>query len=395
MKIAFVSYEYPPCTAFGGIATYVQQAAVALTSIGYQVEVFCGTTANVSSFHQITEQGIRVHRTACTQATLFKQAVLPIFIERHNAVQFDVVESPEYNADGYEIKKRFPTLPMVVKLHTPTYMVGWMNKSWKQKQILQRLKKIFNINPYLKQKDIEYQFCLMADKLCTPSVDLANKIAKQWCLKRSTIATVPNIYKPAQALLNIPLHSTHQVVSFIGRVEIRKGVLTLAQAIPIVLQQHKNVVFNIVGKCDTLPRHKGTVADIMKRHLNNFAASVQFKAAVTLQEIPTVLANTDICVFPSIWENFPNVCLEAMSAGRGIVASTAGGMKDMLEDINGGMLVAPENPVALANAIIYLLNHPEERMQMAQRARTKVINYYGHQLLQEVNSFYKNAMLKN
>ena len=60
MRIAFVSYEYPPDTAYGGIATYVYQAAKMLRERGHQVEVFAASPNRAGTE---TENGFLVHRT--------------------------------------------------------------------------------------------------------------------------------------------------------------------------------------------------------------------------------------------------------------------------------------------------------------------------------------------
>lgn len=100
----------------------------------------------------------------------------------------------------------------------------------------------------------------------------------------------------------------------------------------------------------------------------------------------------DVCVYPSLWENFPNVCLEAMTAGRGIVGSREGGMKDMLEDINGGMLVDPLSVDHIVSATAYLLQNPALRQEMGERARNKIITYYATSVLDETINYYQNII---
>jgi glycosyltransferase involved in cell wall biosynthesis len=67
-----------------------------------------------------------------------------------------------------------------------------------------------------------------------------------------------------------------------------------------------------------------------------------------LFQVPPVLGDADVCIFPSLWENFPFVCLEAMSGA--IVGSSAGGMAEMLAE-GAGMLVKPGSPARWAEAI--------------------------------------------
>jgi glycosyltransferase involved in cell wall biosynthesis len=114
----------------------------------------------------------------------------------------------------------------------------------------------------------------------------------------------------------------------------------------------------------------------LKRLLRKYAHAVEFTGSVPLHTIPDILAATDIAVYPSIWENFPLVCLESMAAARGIVASNAGGMKDMLDDGKAGRLVPPSNPGEIARALVSLLRDKELRTALGTAARDRLIDEY-------------------
>jgi len=121
--------------------------------------------------------------------------------------------------------------------------------------------------------------------------------------------------------------------------------------------------------------------------------SVEFTGKVSLDDIPHYLAQTDICVFPSLWENFPNVCLEAMAAGRGVVGSSAGGMAEMLDQGNAGLLVPPEDATAIASAIIELLDQPNLRMKLGAEARERVTTEYSLERLGDlIEQSYQRAI---
>jgi glycosyltransferase involved in cell wall biosynthesis len=97
--------------------------------------------------------------------------------------------------------------------------------------------------------------------------------------------------------------------------------------------------------------------------------------------VAALLEEADLCVFPSRFDNFPNTCLEAMGAGRAIVATCSGGMEEMLLPARGGMLVKPGSHVALAEAIVWMLEHHGEKTEMARRARSRVQEAYGDDVL--------------
>jgi glycosyltransferase involved in cell wall biosynthesis len=168
---------------------------------------------------------------------------------------------------------------------------------------------------------------------------------------------------------------------FLGRLEVRKGVLELARAIPIILDQAPHTVFRFVGR--SLP-HPGTNEDlkaVLDRELGASARAVEFIDEIPYDRVAMAFADTDILVFPSAWENFPNVCLEAMAAARGVVGSSAGGMAEIIEDGQTGLLVPPRTPKAIAAAVIRLLEDPERRIAMGRAARTHVATAYSPEVI--------------
>jgi glycosyltransferase involved in cell wall biosynthesis len=157
---------------------------------------------------------------------------------------------------------------------------------------------------------------------------------------------------------------------------MRKGVLDLMRAVPRVLDQHPEAQFRFVGRALNHPKTGENLRGLMERRLTDYPESAEFTGPVPYEQIPQYLEQTDICAFPSLYESFGLVCTEAMSAARGIVASSAGGMSEMLDGGACGRVVPPERPRALADAILDLLAHPEERKQLGRAARKRVQREY-------------------
>src|SRR5690349_4241876 len=87
---------------------------------GHDIEVFCSSPKRTISE---SVNGCLVHCVQCNDRAAFHKVILEIFEARQNAKAFDLVESPEYFADALAIKERFPKLPLVVKLHTPRFLI--------------------------------------------------------------------------------------------------------------------------------------------------------------------------------------------------------------------------------------------------------------------------------
>ena len=108
MKIAFISYEYPPDTAYGGVATYVYQAARMLYERGHYVEVFAGSPHRYGTKN---EEGIIVHRIVIKEREKFSEHIGSVFAQRHAATKFDILEGPEVHADARGAVELVPDIP--------------------------------------------------------------------------------------------------------------------------------------------------------------------------------------------------------------------------------------------------------------------------------------------
>lgn len=390
MKIAFISYEYPPDAAYGGIATYVHQAARMLYQRAHYVEVF---TSSPYQSGTKTEDGVVVHRVVVDKHENFAPGIARIFAARHAEVQFDVLEGPEYGADAMEAVRLVPDIPLIVKLHTPTFLTAQGDYdglpfltplrlsmlAGKTRTYVHRL--CTGCKPswrYVLNYDIQVErlHAFTADEIVAPSRAIGELLVDAWGLEQDRIAHVPYPYVPAAALLQIPVRTHSKIVTFLGRLEIRKGVLDLARAVPLVLRCYPEVKFRFVGAPDISPRPDLDMRQYLEQKLRPYRQSVEFSRPVPLHSIPDVLTDTDICVLPSIWDNFPNVCLESMAAARGIVGTPTGGMADMLNSDQVGRIVPPRKPKQIAQAVLELLENPELRMRLGQAARDRLADVY-------------------
>jgi glycogen(starch) synthase len=411
MRIALVTFEYPPDTAFGGIATYAQQAAEVLHNRGHHVEVFAASGAR-SGTYEIS--GITVHLVLGLDRTAFAQAVLGPFSERHRMISFDVVESPESNADGSAILDAHPDVAHVVKLHTPSQLLAEISvsppslKGWTRHQVSQtrmavgalRRVKMPRFRSYAPDRAKyppstigERRYAEKSDIVVSPSEALLKWALAQWSLDESRTMVVPYPFAPAKASLSVPLQGKGQTIGFFGRLEQRKGISDLIEAVPLILAKEKNVRFRFVGR-PVIHSASGERFDkFLLRRLKRHRGSIELVGGRPLSEMPQEYAKVDICVFPSVWENFPNVCLEAMAAGRAIVASSAGGMKEMLENGKHGIMIPPKSPTAIADAVVRLIRCSEERLKFGVSARQRVLDAYAPAVIgPQLEASYRRAI---
>jgi glycosyltransferase involved in cell wall biosynthesis len=396
MRIAFISYEYPPDTGFGGIATYTYQAAGMLRDRGHHVEVFAGSHSRSCTE---MEKGILVHRHNEEDLETACEAIGHLFAKRHASARFDVLEGPELEAEGRAAIRLVPDIAFVVRLHSPSILLWKQNNPDGYTTSLSKKIRLYaqgiligprpSLQAFMKkdsssgrgkdvsdQDAIERAHVLAADEIVAPSRAVIEKVTEEWGLQKN-IWHVPNHYAPSGNLLGIPAATHTNVVTFIGRLEVLKGVMDLAQAIPMVLRERPGIRFRFIGGKYHSPMRGIEMRQYLEQFvLRRWKRSVEFRDAVAPDHIPELLAATDLCVFPSLWDNFPYVCLEAMAAGRGVVATDSGGMADMLDSGRVGRLVAPRKPEAIAQAVLELLNDSALRIRLGERSRARILSEY-------------------
>jgi len=102
---------------------------------------------------------------------------------------------------------------------------------------------------------------------------------------------------------------------------------------------------------------------------------IQMLGPVGRDEVPELLRNCTLYCLPAFGEPFANSVLEALASGKPVVATNAGGIKEMIPD-GGGRKVPPRDAEALADALIEVVSSPELQAEMGRCNRQKVEQFY-------------------
>ena len=366
------------------------------------MSVFCGGKKNEL---QKSENGVNVFKIKALNKEIFRENVVSKFSEIHLIKNFDIVESPDYGADGYFVKIAFPLLPYVVKLHSPSYLIEQYSNYYLQyifkknlkNFIKSKLKKIIGkkvYSEYKKENDIEYKNALLANLVTSPSKGLLKKIIADWRLRKNKTIVIENIYKPSLELLAIPLKYNYNRVTLIGKISLLKGLLEFVDVIPVVLEKFPYLQFRFIGLDTTSPEAKTTMSEFIKRKCKNFINNIEFTGQVQLDTIPKYLAETDIVVCNSLWENYPTVILEAMSAGRIVIGTRVGGIPEIIENKKNGFLIESKKSSELSECIIKFYEDISVNTKLGNGARNYIVtkNSNEHILLKVKESYFKTIL---
>ena len=211
----------------------------------------------------------------------------------------------------------------------------------------------------------------LVDKVIANAEACKKSIIKQEKAKPENIFVVPNLIE-MERFANIPTWSkanahSPQRVGIVGNLKSVKGTDVFIEAAKIVLETHPAVQFELAGT-GKVEHYQSQVKKL------GIDRSVRFLGSVS--DVPTFLSTLDIAVLSSRSEGLPNAIMEYMAAGRPCVVTDVGGCCELIHHEQNGLLVPSENPAALAEGIVYLLEHPDKAEQFAAEARKDISEKY-------------------
>jgi len=181
--------------------------------------------------------------------------------------------------------------------------------------------------------------------------------------------------------LDVPL------IGFVGRLVSDKGPDLFLRAVPIVLNRFPNARFCFVGD------------GVMKNDLGLWSENLGVRESVTSlggrEDVPSLIACFDFVVIPSLREGFGLVALESLAQGKPVIASRVGGLPELVQHEQNGLLIPPGQPIAIADAIIRLISDKDELIQMGVKAHEGVTGQFSREaMLEEVATVYELAMAR-
>ena len=375
MRICFLCEGYPPA-GHGGIGTFTQNLARALVRAGHQVRVLAKMSRNVAGTAYEEDEGVRVwRRPRSTQLLSRARERYDMFrtIARWSETgKIEVVEVPD--CAGWIAGWPLLTVPVIVRLHgSLTY-----------------------INAELGEKVGRTCYCLewaalrRADFWCSVSHYAAVRTQQLFGLRRDQ----PTIlYNPMNVAAQAPVRtrSNYRVV-YTGGLKLNKGVLSLFKAWPQVVAANPQAELNIYGA--DRPMNGRSMLDFLFSGLDNrLKPSIKFLGFANRHSIFDALQTAAVAVFPSYAEAFAQAPMEAMACGCPTVYTKRTSGPELIEHERTGLLIDPDRPDEIADAITRLLSDAELARRLGEAGRKRIEEKFSIDILVRQNeAFYEHCV---
>ena len=379
MRILMLSWEYPPHVA-GGLGRHVAELAPKLAQQGIDVHVVTPEFTQ-QDLPVENQNGVTVHRVFVPilnqQVDIYGRAVagnqiLVGYVQQLNeqGIQYDLIHTHDWLTGfaGIELKKILDC-PLVATIHATERgrLRGHISTDlqWSidnaERTLLEEAFCVIVCSRYM-FNEVQYFFQIPAEKLTI----VPNGV---------NMADLGNGHNPAQLASFKARYAepTDRIVFTISRLVYEKGVHLLVRAAPRILAEYPEARIIIAGKGP-----EGTNLERQAYQLG-VANRVNFIGFITDEDRNGLFKVAGCAVFPSLYEPFGIVALEAMALGCPVVVSDVGGLSEVVTHTDTGVTVFSDNPDSVAWGVLHALADPERARRYAAKARLTVERFFSWQ----------------
>lgn len=384
MKIALLSYEYPPDTGYGGIGTYAWYQSRALAKLGHEVRVIAGALQPGLTHGE--QDGVKVTRVLDPgpwqgaivglhtlglgwgpnriQTAAGAYRAMRELLEHES---YDMVEYPECGGDGIMLATMLP-IPKCVRFHSPARLIMETYGADERDR---------EVTGFLEQIAIN-----QADLRLASSSFLADDVVAKLDVP-PPVHVVPNgidlgLFDQDEGIdvverFGLPKKGDAVTILFTSRLERRKGVHLLPEITLEILRSYPQAHFVIAGT-DSIQALEQTIRPQLEAH--GLADRLHYLGQQPLPEVRALVKHVDVHLLPTLWDNAPYACIEAMASGRAVLTSDCGGMPELIEHRGNGLLARTDDAGSFVAALKELVEDAELRERLGAGARRTVEERY-------------------
>ncbi|MFM9984812.1 MAG: glycogen synthase [Flavobacteriales bacterium] len=400
MKVLFYTREYPPYV-YGGAGVHVEYLARELSKL-MEVEVRCFGDQDNSGEHLrilgFNSDSLSLTNTKAELAPIFK--TLSTCIQMNSgSMNTDLVHCHTWYAQfaGILSKLCYGT-PLVVTTHSLEPL-----RPWKREQ----LGRGYDASSWIEKTAIE-----MADAVIAVSQETKQDVLKYFSVDEKKVSVIYNgidldeyaVTTDTQALDKFGIHKSKPYVLFVGRITRQKGIIHLVNAIKYIDSDTQIVLCAGAPDTEEIGREmKQRVGEVQKTRSN----VIWIAEMVSKKDVIQLYSHAAVFCCPSIYEPFGIINIEAMACKTAVVASSVGGIKEVVVDGETGILVPLEQETTapfeaarpdqfardLATGINKLMSDKKLRESMGVLGRKRVEDYFDWKAIaQQTQQLYKKIL---
>lgn len=370
-----ISWEYPPKN-IGGLSNHVYHLSQNLKELGHQVHVLTCSEGDVAP--KSLDDGVTVHRVVpySLPSEDFSKWVMHLnFAMVEEAVKlmntegkFDLIHCHDWlTLYAGRVLKTAYNIPMLATLHATEHGRNGGIKSELQHYI----------------SSTEWLLTYESWKLIVCSDAMREEVASIFKVPQDKMYVIPNgvdlqEHELEEDILDVRdkyANRDEKLVLYVGRHVYEKGIQTLIEAVPDILVKLKNIKFVIAGQ--------GVMTEELKQKVEYLGLknSVIFPGYLENCEKNKLLRCADAAVFPSYYEPFGIVALEAMAAGCPVVASNTGGLGELVRHRENGMKFMTGSKDSLKDNLLELLSDNDLAKSLSKRAQIDLKATYSWEMV--------------
>ena len=386
MKILMLTWEYPP-RVVGGIARVVHDLSQRMIKDGHEVTVVTYRDGNTPYYEN--DKGVEVYRVDnyMIHPNNFIDWIMQLNFnmiakatELISKEKFDVIHAHDWLV-SYAAKtlKHAFNIPVVATIHA--------TESGRNSGIHDETQRYIN--------DSEWMLTYEATEVIVNSNYMKSEIQRLFGLPFEKINVIPNginlnnftgierdyDFRRQYAMDN------EKIILYVGRLVYEKGIQNLIGAMPKILNNYNDSKLVICGK--------GGMIDALRQEVHNLGIDnkVYFAGYCDSKKVQKMYKCADVAVFPSTYEPFGIVALEAMLAGVPTVVSDVGGLNEIVEHGVTGMKSYAGNSNSIADSILALLFDQKLCDTVSRNAVKKVKELYNwNKIAQDTHYVYEQAI---
>ncbi|MGR3765027.1 glycosyltransferase [Rossellomorea sp. NS-SX7] len=352
--VLILSWEYPP-NIVGGLSRHVYDLANNLVKKGKRVHVL--TARSKDSLPYETVEGVTIHRVHPLhpyEENFFNwvfdlnQAFVHYAHELISKEKITHIHAHDWIVSTSAIKlKEFHSLPLITTIHATEHGRNQGIYTELQQKIHQE----------------EQMLVSASDHLIVCSDHMKEEVRSLFTFE-APIEVIPNGVELERLEHLSSEHSIEEKRPYffsIGRMVHEKGFETLIRAASLLKGEGHEVSFIIAGKGPMLEHYRQIVQN---EHLDDM---VFFTGFISDEKRNSYLKNCLAVIFPSLYEPFGIVALEAMAFRKGVVASDTGGLKSIVKHEHTGLVFQPDNEFNLYTLLLSLINDPEKSERLGEK----------------------------